>query len=208
MPQRATRVALAILLACVAASPADAARKGKAVKGKAPPHPTQSLSKKKRKVVKKYKKAMKRWRRHRAKSFEEIAAGNYKGRHVLYRTKRATAFLDWGDPQHPTFDPKRMVGEWDLISEIPVDRRAHVLVIPNQKREHLTPKMGDKIRADDLSHAEDLLREAESVAKELGIHNANIFINPSESYSVGYLHVHIIGERSKPYPSPLPSPGS
>jgi hypothetical protein len=138
--------------------------------------------------------------RERARFIERIAAGDFTGKHVLLRNERVTAFLDVTDPRSAS--PVREYHK-ELLA-IPVERRAHILVVPNQKREHISRTLDSKIRLDDLEVSAAVLKEAEALAKRLGIRHANVFFNPSDQLSVGYLHAHIMGERDPvPYPAPV-----
>ena len=75
-------------------------------------------------------------------------------------------------------------------------------MIPNRKREHVGPNLSSGLRGSDLSAALAIVRKAEGLANELGISRARVFINPVNKISVGYLHVHVVGERDpdRPYP--------
>ena len=143
--------------------------------------------------------------RSRGSMFRNIAVDrNFKNEYVLMRDQDVTAFLDITDPQHPGFDPKRESDEPDLES-IPVSRRAHILVVPNRAREHLTREIGNTITPSDVAETLQVMRSAEALAARLGIQNPKIFMNPESRVTVGYLHVHIIGERpaGRSYPPPL-----
>jgi hypothetical protein len=138
--------------------------------------------------------------RQRAAFMEKIAEGDFSGKHVLLRNAQVTAFLDVTDPRSrervPEYHPE--------LLNIPVERRAHILVVPNRKREHIGDKLDSKIRLGDLEASAQVLKAAEALAKRLGIRHANVFINPLDKLSVGYLHAHIMGERDPvPYPTTI-----
>jgi diadenosine tetraphosphate (Ap4A) HIT family hydrolase len=134
--------------------------------------------------------------RERGKIFSKIAVQrDYSGEWVLFRDADVTAFLDLKDPQHPRYSPRP--GE--------SKRQAHLLVVPNQPRENIGKTLTSDISAEDLEATMKVVHAAEAVAKRLSITNPQIFIKPSETVGIGYLHVHIVGERdpSVPYPPPL-----
>jgi diadenosine tetraphosphate (Ap4A) HIT family hydrolase len=148
-------------------------------------------------------------RRHllvaRGRRFARIARGLEPGPRIILKNRRVTAFLDHKDPKSPDYDDS--IFDWELASfadlkDLPLERRAHVLVIPNRGRAHVGRHFGSGLRASDLETSLRILREAEALARELGIQRARVFINPPDKVSVGYLHVHIVGERdpSLPYP--------
>jgi diadenosine tetraphosphate (Ap4A) HIT family hydrolase len=145
-------------------------------------------------------------RRHRVRQrgsiFHNIAVGGQRqGEYVLHQDQHITAFLDISDPQHPAFDPEREVEEEELAA-IPPSRRAHILVVPNTPREHITRVIGAPITDADIEHTGAVMRQARQLATKLGIKNPHIYMNPESRVSIGYLHVHIIGERpTRPYPA-------
>ena len=65
--------------------------------------------------------------------------------------------------------------------------------------------MSSDITAEDLEATLKVMREAEDVAKRLAIKNAKIYVKSPARVGVGYLHVHIVGERDPkvPYPQAL-----
>lgn len=127
---------------------------------------------------------------------------DYQGEYVLMRNKNVTAFLDITDPKHPGFKPKEESGEAEL-DRIPMHKRAHILVVPNRPREHITGSLGQSITSGDLQQTLEVVQSAEKLAKQLGIKDAKVFVNPESRVMVGYLHVHIIGERTAGYPPSL-----
>ena len=168
-------------------------------------NPWKKLNDKQRSFIDRFMGKRLKWIRARGTMFNRITQKrDYSRDHVIMRNKKVTAFLDWSDPQHPQFDPSRHTGEQHLLDAIPAARRAHVLVIPNQPREHIAQTLGAQITLKDVDAARSTLKEAHAVAKRLGIVNPRIWINSPDRISVGYLHVHIIGERTKGYPAPLP----
>jgi diadenosine tetraphosphate (Ap4A) HIT family hydrolase len=146
----------------------------------------------------------------RGELFKKITQrGDYTGEHVLYRDGHVTAFLDLTDPQHPGHraETGRIEdGEGEARARNP--NRAHILVVPNDPREHIGKSLSGTLGSDDLQAALDVVKKAEGLAGRLGIKNPQVFINTQDRLSVGYLHVHIIGERdpARPYPAAMPSP--
>lgn len=138
--------------------------------------------------------------RFRSIAVDRQTAGEY----VVARNNKVTAFLDVTDPLHPGFNPARETDEEDLAA-IPIQRRAHILVVPNVPREHLTGVLGRSIEGGDLETSLEVVNEAKKLARELGIKNPRVFINAESRVGIGYLHVHIVGERppNRPYPPPL-----
>ncbi|MBT8493213.1 MAG: hypothetical protein KJO07_09170 [Deltaproteobacteria bacterium] len=144
------------------------------------------------------------WVRARGKLFGAITQKrDYRRDYVVVRNRKVTAFLDWSDPHHPQYDPTRKTGEQHLLDPIPESRRAHVLVVPNRPREHIAQRLGEQISLSDLDAARETMQQAHAIAKKLGINKPRIWINSPDRISVGYLHVHIIGERKKAYPPAL-----
>ncbi len=139
--------------------------------------------------------------RGRARFFSKITAGDHSGERVVYQDKNVTAFLDMTDPKHPRFNPE-MEDEGDL-SAVPPARRAHILVVPNTPREHIGQTLGGSITSADLEATLQVVKAGEALAKTMGLKNPRVFINPQDKLSVGYLHVHVVGERdpSVPYPT-------
>ena len=132
----------------------------------------------------------------KGKIFEKIAVKHdYHGEYVVFRDDDVTAFLDLRDPKHPRYSAR--AGD--------TKRMAHVLVVPNQPRENIGKTLQADISPDDLDATVKVVRAAEALAKKLAITNAKIFLKPSEAVGVGYLHVHIVGERdpSLAYPPAL-----
>ena len=141
--------------------------------------------------------------RERGQVFARIATKHdYTGEYVLFRDNDVTAFLDLKDPQHPRYKP----GHDD--DEAPSDgsmRRAHILVVPNQPRETIGKTVASDITADDLELTLSVMRSAAALATRLDIKNPKIYVKSPERVGIGYLHVHILGERDPkvPYPPPL-----
>jgi len=134
--------------------------------------------------------------RSNARFFTKITqAQDWKGEHVVHHDANVTAFLDMSDPQHPRYD-KENIDEDESIEHIPLNKRAHILVIPNQQREHIASSVTGVITLDDINATKQVLESAHQVAKNLGIRNPRIYLNTSDRLTVGYLHVHIVGERS------------
>lgn len=139
----------------------------------------------------------------RGEIFARIAVKqDYKGEYVVYRDQDVTAFLDLKDPQHP----RHKRGHED--DGIDPKKVAHILVVPNQPRETIGKTIASNITVDDLEATLKVMKAAETIAAKLGIKNAKIFVKSPARVGVGYLHVHIIGERdpATPYPPPLAPP--
>ena len=137
----------------------------------------------------------------RGEIFARIAVKqDYTGEYVVYRDKDVTAFLDLKDPQHP-----RHKGHTDDEDGIDPKKLAHILVVPNDPRETIGKTIASDITADDLEATLKVMKAAESVAAKLNIKNAKIYVKSPERVGVGYLHVHIVGERdpNTPYPPAL-----
>lgn len=204
-----TLVLPALLLATAAEAQRPSARP--AAKNQPPPkqtaaqpNPMRNLSKQERQTVTRYMKQRQAWVRQRGENFRKIAVRrDYSSDWVVHRDRKVTAFLDWSDPAHPRFDPARETGEDHILASIPVERRAHLLVIPNRPREHVGQRLGSQIEVSDVKETLATMRAAERLATRLGIANPKIYVNSENSISVGYLHVHIVGERTRPYPEPL-----
>lgn len=158
-----------------------------------------------RAIVRRYQTERRVSQRRLAQVFRRVAVDrDYRGEYVLMRDQHVTAFLDITDPQHPAFDPTRETDE-DSLARIPLSRRAHILVVPNHPREHLGRSLDGPITTRDVEETLQVMKSAEALAKRLGIQNPQVFVNPESRLAVGYLHVHIVGERppSHPYPAPL-----
>ncbi|MDB4956037.1 MAG: hypothetical protein JWO36_3606 [Myxococcales bacterium] len=140
--------------------------------------------------------------RERGEIFARIAVKHdYSGEYVLFRDQDVTAFLDIKDPQHPRYKPGH-------DEDGPADGsklRAHILVVPNQPRETIGKTVASDITAEDLEVTLKVMRAAADVSTRLGIKNAKIFVKSPARVGVGYLHVHIVGERdpNAPYPPAL-----
>jgi diadenosine tetraphosphate (Ap4A) HIT family hydrolase len=142
--------------------------------------------------------------REKGEIFANIAVRrDYRSEYVLFRDDDVTAFLDLTDPQHPRYSPKS--GGGDEGARVDPKRRAHILVVPNRPREHIGKTLTSDIAAEDLEATLQVVRAAEVLAKRLRIANPQIYLKSSELVGIGYLHVHIVGERdpSVPYPPPL-----
>jgi len=133
--------------------------------------------------------------RQNSRFFKTITvARDWSREHVVHHDAAVTAFLDMSDPKHPRYDPEN-VDEDEHIAKIPEAKRAHILVVPNQPREHIAQSVTGTITLDDINATRSVLESAHKVAKDLGIKNARIYLNTSDRVTVGYLHVHIVGER-------------
>jgi diadenosine tetraphosphate (Ap4A) HIT family hydrolase len=159
-----------------------------------------------RAIAKQYLKDRTVSRRKAARFFEKITVQkNYSGEYVMMRNKNVTAFLDLGDPRHPAYDPQREGPDDVHMANIPKAKRVHVLVVPNAKREHIGAQLGGTIGSKDLQATLAVVKEAEKLAAKLKIKNPKVFVNSEANIGVGYLHVHITGERTSQtkYPSAL-----
>ena len=125
---------------------------------------------------------------------------DYTGEYVLYRDQDVTAFLDLKDPQHPRYKPRHGEGGTAATS-----RLAHILVVPNQPRETIGKTLASDITSDDLELTLKVMREAATLATKFGIQNPKIYVKSPERVGIGYLHVHVVGDRDPkvPYPPPL-----
>ena len=141
--------------------------------------------------------------RERGEIFARIATKHdYSGEYVLFRDPDVTAFLDLKDPRHPRYKPGHDDDEAPAGSS---KRRSHILVVPNQPRETIGKTLASDITAEDLELTLKVMRAAAALATRLGIKDPKIFVKSPERVGVGYLHVHIVGERAanSAYPPPL-----
>jgi hypothetical protein len=134
--------------------------------------------------------------------FQRIVDGDHRNSHVVHDGKGVKAFLSLTDPKHPKHD--KDMDPPDGLEKIPVQKRAHVLVVPKEPREHIGRRLSGAITKDDLEKAHEVMAEAHKIAKALGIANPSIFVNTLDRLAVGFLHVHIVGEKTQPYPTPIP----
>ena len=135
-------------------------------------------------------------------AFARIAVRHdYSGEYVLFHDQDVTAFLDIKDPQHPRYQPGH--DEDGPVTSGMV--RVHILVVPNQPRETIGTTIASNITAEDLGLTLRVMQAARDIATRLGIQNPNIYVRSPARVGVGYLHVHIVGERipNAPYPPPL-----
>jgi diadenosine tetraphosphate (Ap4A) HIT family hydrolase len=140
--------------------------------------------------------------RDRGQIFARIATKrDYTGEYVLFRDDDVTAFLDLKDPQHPRYKP----GHDEDGPSDPSKRWGHILVVPNQPRETIGKTLAGDVTADDLELTLKVMREAATLAQRFGIKDPKIYVKSPARVGVGYLHVHIIGERDPKvaYPTPL-----
>ena len=141
--------------------------------------------------------------RERGAIFSKIAVQHdYSGEYVVFRDEEVTGFLDLTDPQHPRYSAR---GDGEEEQSHNAKRRSHVLVIPNQPRENVGKTLTSEITAEDLDATLRVVHAAEALAKRLSFINPRIYLKPSARVGVGYLHVHIVGERDSkvPYPPAL-----
>jgi diadenosine tetraphosphate (Ap4A) HIT family hydrolase len=139
--------------------------------------------------------------RERGDIFARIAVRHdYSGEYVLFRDQDVTAFLDLKDPRHPRYSPEP--GHDDEGAAGNSKRLSHILVVPNQPRETIGKTLASDITAEDLELTLKVMRAAAALAKRLNVKNPKIYVKSPGRVGVGYLHVHILGERdpSVPYP--------
>jgi diadenosine tetraphosphate (Ap4A) HIT family hydrolase len=139
--------------------------------------------------------------REKGEIFARIATKHdYSGEYVLFRDQDVTAFLDLKDPRHPRYKPEHDEEDGPAGKD-----RSHILVVPNQPRETIGKTVASDITAEDLEVTLKVMRAAAAVASRLGIKNPKIFVKSPARVGVGYLHVHVLGERDPklPYPPPL-----
>jgi diadenosine tetraphosphate (Ap4A) HIT family hydrolase len=137
--------------------------------------------------------------------FARIAVKHdYTGEYVLFRDQDVTAFLDLKDPRHPRYTPPRSGHDDDAPVGDP-KRVSHILVVPNEPRETIGKTVASDITAEDLELALKVMRTAATLATRFGVKNPKIYVKSPARVGVGYLHVHILGERdpASPYPPPL-----
>jgi diadenosine tetraphosphate (Ap4A) HIT family hydrolase len=138
--------------------------------------------------------------RDRGEIFAKIATNrDYSGEYVLYRDQDVTAFLDLKDPRHPRYSPGHDEDGEDG------KHLSHVLVVPNQPRETIGKTIASDITAEDLELTLKVMRAATTLAPRFGFKNPRIYVKSPARVGVGYLHVHVLGERDPkaPYPPPL-----
>lgn len=155
-------------------------------------------------IVRAHQRARRQGVQQRGGIFRRIVDGHRQNEYVVHQDRDVTAFLDMSDAEHPSFDPEAELEEGDELAAIRPDRRAHILVVPNAAREHITRVIGQSITDSDIEQVASVMRSAKQLAANLGIKNPRIYMNPESRVTMGYLHVHIIGERTgKPYPAAL-----
>jgi hypothetical protein len=78
-------------------------------------------------------------------------------------------------------------------------------VVPNQLRETIGKTLSSDITAEDLELTLKVMRSAATLATKLGFKDPKIFIKSPGRVGIGYLHVHVVGERDPkvPYPPAL-----
>lgn len=195
---------LLTLVTTAGAEPAPAAQaKPTSTSGSAAPDVAGSRpSQERRALVRELRAEREKRVRERGEIFARIAVKHdYRGEYVVFRDKNVTAFLDLKDPAHPRYKPEHDEESPDAAGK----RRAHILVVPNEPRETIGKTLSSDITADDLDVTLSVMREATAVAARLGIEKPRIYVRSPERVGVGYLHVHIVGERDPkvPYPAPL-----
>jgi diadenosine tetraphosphate (Ap4A) HIT family hydrolase len=140
--------------------------------------------------------------RERGEIFARIAnKHDYTGEYVVFRDKDVTAFLDIKDPAHPRYKPGHDEGP-PVASSM---QRAHILVVPNEPRETIGKTLASDITAEDLELTLKVMNSAKALAAKLKIKDPKIYVKSPERVGVGYLHVHILGQRDPkaPYPPAL-----
>ena len=119
--------------------------------------------------------------------FDKIAVKkDFSGEWVVARNRSVTAFIDLMDPRHPRSKAKPNADKNEI----------HVLVVPNQPREHIGKELGGRITAADMRAAGVVFLEAKKLARRLGIKDPEIYVNSELRVDIGYLHVHIRGKLS------------
>jgi len=83
------------------------------------------------------------------------------------------------------------------MAHIPPQKRVHILVVPNAPREHIGKRLNATIGSADLKATLSVVQSAEKLAVKLGVKNPKVFVNSEARIGVGYLHVHIVGERTR-----------
>ena len=140
--------------------------------------------------------------RERGEIFAKITTKkDYSGEYVLFRDQDVTAFLDLKDPQHPRYSKAEHDDDVPAGSKPP----SHILVVPNQPRETIGKTVASDITAEDLELTLKVMREAAVLAKKYGFKDPKIFVKSPERVGIGYLHVHVVGDRDPKvaYPSAL-----
>lgn len=166
-------------------------------KPKAPPAKSE-MSKEQKAQFRQLRDAREKMVHDRGDTFARIAVKHdYSGEYVLFRDQDVTAFLDLKDPQHPRYTPE---GPPDTAK-----RHGHILVVPNQPRETIGKTVASDITSEDLELTLKVMRAAATLAPRFGIKQPRIYVKSPERVGVGYLHVHIEGDRDPkvPYPAPL-----
>lgn len=173
--------------------------------GKGGPPPVQLSDKQLHQIVRDAHVARIDGLRQRSRFFSKITQQrDYRGERVVHRDGNVTAFLDLTDPQHPGYSPER-ADEDESMASLPPSRRTHILVVPNQPREHIGKSVTGTITLADIEATKTTLEAAHRIANDLGVKNPRIYMNTQDRLAVGYQHVHIVGERTKAqYPNLSP----
>jgi len=155
---------------------------------KAEPAAKSELSKEQKAQFRQLREAREKMVRERGDVFAKITVKHdYSGEYVLFRDQDVTAFLDLKDPQHPRYTPE---GPPDTAK-----RRGHILVVPNQPRETIGKTVASDITTEDLELTLKVMHSASALAAKLNIKDPKIYVKSPGRVGVGYLHVHIVGER-------------
>jgi diadenosine tetraphosphate (Ap4A) HIT family hydrolase len=167
-----------------------------------PPATEKPISSERKALMRQLREEREKMVRDRGEIFAKITTKHdYSGEYVLFRDQDVTAFLDIKDPKHPRYAAK---GHDD---EEPAGAKnlSHVLVVPNQPRETIGKTIASDITAEDLELTLKVMRAATALATKLGVKAPKIYVRSPARVGVGYLHVHILGERDPkvPYPPPL-----
>lgn len=155
-------------------------------------------------IVRAHQRARRQGVQQRGGIFRRVVDGQRQNEYVVHQDGDVTAFLDMSDSEHPKFDPEAELEEGDELARVRPDRRAHILVVPNAPREHITRTIGQSITEADIDEVKAVMSSARQLAARLRIKNPRIYMNPESRVTMGYLHVHIIGERTSPYPAARP----
>ncbi len=144
--------------------------------------------------------------------FAAIATGRYdKTRErIVYRGRGAIGFVNFGDPLHPMYFPEPPEGlkaarEWalqhpeDLEAQsvlLDPSHRLHILLIPQAESQHIAKHLTAPITRADIQRTAALFDVAHDLAATLRLKlKPEVFQNGEGTVTVGYQHLHIIGER-------------
>lgn len=169
---------------------------GATARAEAPTTPAAPMSPEQRAQLRQLRDEREKMVRDKGEIFARIATKrDYTGEYVLYRDKDVTAFLDIKDPRHPRYTPPK-AGHKEEDGPVGDPKRySHILVVPNEPRETIGKTVSSDITAEDLEATLKVMHEAATIAKRVGVKNPKIYVKSPARVGVGYLHVHIVGER-------------